>query len=114
MDADLVVYRRRERLVILGELALDYEVEDLDTGVALIMDKEYFDKRYEAQGTLEELATIQELGAQIQQLKNRVNTVMNDMRYERKENGELRKQLGMKRKPPYRNGRKRGSHGHHW
>ncbi len=129
MDANLIVYKRKENLVIIGEHAYDYEVEDLDTGVTFIIDKLYFRHRYEAQGTIKELTMqevtlddpihtevwnkLEELGATNQKLRNRINTIMDDMRYERKENNELRKQLGMKRKPPYRNGRKRGSRGRH-
>lgn len=127
MDASLVVHKRKERLVIIGAHIMGYVVEDLDTGVTYLIDRAYFEKQYEAIGTIAELAMsevtlddpihtevwkkLQEQGETIQKLRNRINTVMNDMRYERKENAELRKQLGMRRKPPYRNGRKRGSRG---
>lgn len=44
------IYRPRERLVILGEHALDYEVEDLDTGACYLIDKAYFKRKYQAEG----------------------------------------------------------------
>ena len=128
MDANRVVYRRRGQLVITGEHEGHYEVRDLASGESFTMEQVYFRKHFEAQGTIRDVAMervemdepihtevwnkLQEQGETIQKLRNRINTVMNDMRYERKENGELRKRLAMKQKGPYRNGRKRGSRGH--
>lgn len=44
------VYRSRERLVILQEFVLDFEVEDLDTGACYLIDKAYFKRKYAAEG----------------------------------------------------------------
>lgn len=48
------IYRPRERLVILGEHALDFEVEDLDTGACYLIDKAYFLRKYQAEGSKDE------------------------------------------------------------
>lgn len=47
-----VIYRTQERLVIIGEHELDYEVENIDTGAKYIIDKTYFRRKYIAEAEL--------------------------------------------------------------
>lgn len=115
-----VIYQRKERVSIIEHSENNYLVIDVTTGQEYMVDADYFRSHYEHVPEVIELdepihaevwKKLEEMGLRIQQLKNRVNTVTNDMRAERTQNNELRKQLGMKRKAPYRNGRKRGSRG---
>ena len=116
-----VLYKRKEVLTIIGYTGNDYIVHNEDTGQVYALDAMYFRKHFEAIDEPIQLdepihtevwKKLEEQGQIIQRLKNRVNSLRNDLRYERQENNKLRKELGMKRKAPYRNGRKRGSHGH--
>lgn len=50
----LTIYRPRERLVIIGEHALDFEVEELETGACYLIDKAYFNRKYEPGGEIED------------------------------------------------------------
>ena len=116
-----VIYQRKERVSVKEHDEHNYLILDIHTGQEFLVDASYFHAHYEHVPTevaldepihAEVWNKLEEQGLRIQQLKNRVNTVMDDMRAERKQNNELRKQLGIKKKAPYRNGRKRGSRGH--
>lgn len=112
-----VVYRRKEQVTIMGDRGLDYLVRD-EEGKEYLVDKSYFRRHYETTPTLPEIPpntelwnTLHHQAEDLHKVKRANTNLRNELKQERKENDKLRKQLGMKRKPHYRNGQKRGSHG---
>jgi len=41
------IYQPKERVRILQEHTYDYEIEDIETGATYIVDKSYFQRKYE-------------------------------------------------------------------
>lgn len=114
-----IVYRPKERMTIIGDKGHDYLVRD-EEGVEYLIDKSLFRRRYEPTtvdeegvppntGLWEELHKRAESYYHLQRINGNLHR---QLKNERQENDKLRRQLGMKRKPHYRNGRKRGSRGH--
>lgn len=114
VQAEVEVYRMKERVKIVKEVRDDYLIEDVDTGKQYLADKAWFHNKYMSDKELipihqEVWDKLQNLSLQLHQLKRANSRLKDEVRKKDREAEAERKKK--KKKQHIRKGQKRGAHG---